>query len=256
LRFSFVPRTQVQRHYVPEERLCQILADPRDPLEKEICELVTILTDASGLSPEMLGITGSVLIGLHNPAFSDIDLTVYGRSHAVTLRSTLDRLRGTSLEKVDQIRREQWRTETAARFGLAPEDVAYLETRRWNDFLFRGRYVSVHATRADGEIRETYGDRYYERRGVATIEATVVETTEALFLPAVYRLDAVRVINEAPSEIETLVSFESLYCNVADPGDRIVARGQVETARGGSARLIVGAASLDDGGFIKVTGKH
>ncbi|MGH7472549.1 MAG: hypothetical protein ACREJW_01280 [Candidatus Methylomirabilales bacterium] len=256
LTFSFVPTHRVRQYFAPAERLSELLTDPRDPLEKDVSELVAILTQASGLFPQALGITGSILIGLHNPTFSDIDLTVYGRAQALALRSALERLKGTWFQELDQGRRRQWRTETAVRFGLAPEDVAYLETRRWNYFLFRGRYVSVHPTREDGEILEGYGDRRYEGRGAATVEATVVEASEALFLPAIYRLDDVRVIEGAASDVETLVSFEGLYCDVADPGDRILARGQVETTSGVAARLVVGAASLPDGGFVTVTRKH
>jgi len=66
----------------------------------------------------------------------------------------------------------------------------------------------------------------------------------------------VRVIEGAASDVETLVSFEGLYCDVADPGDRILARGEVETATGAAPRLVLGAASLPDGGFVKVTRKH
>jgi len=252
LRFSFVPHERVRRYYVPEERLSEILQQPRDPLEEEVCDLVGILTRASGVSPHALGITGSILLGLHNPGFSDVDLTVYGRAQALAIRSAVERLKGTRLQEIDHSRRQQWRTETAARFGLSPEDVAYLETRRWNYFLFRGRYVSVHPTREDGEILEEYGDRRYEARGVATIEATVAEVSDALFLPAIYRLAEVQIIEGDASDIGTLVSFEGLYCNAADPGDRILARGQVETADGIAPRLLVGTAGLQDGGFVKV----
>jgi predicted nucleotidyltransferase len=252
LRFSFIPHERVRRYYVPEERLSQILVDPRDPLEEEVCELVNMLTDASGVSPHVLGITGSILLRLHNPGFSDIDLTVYGRTQALAIRSATEKLKGARLQEVDHARRQRWRTETVTRFGLTPEEVAYLETRRWNYFLFRGRYVSVHPTREDGEILEEYGDRRYKARGVATIEATVAEASDALFLPATYHLAEVRIIEGEASDIGTLVSYEGLYCNAADPGDRVLARGQVETADGITSRLLVGAARLQDGGFVKV----
>lgn len=255
LTFSFVPTHHVRHYYVPEERLAQILADPRDPLEKEVTELIETLIQASGLPRHALGITGSILLSMHNPAFSDIDLTVYGRDQALALRQAVKRLKGTRLQEIDPIRREQWRRETGVRFDLGPEDVAYLETRRWNYFLFRGRYVSVHPTRANGEIREAYGDRRYEAKGAATVEATVLETSEALFLPAIYRLGDVRCVEGAANDVETLVSFEGLYCDAADPGDRILARGQVETATGAAPRLVVGAASLKDGGFVKIVHK-
>src|SRR3990172_5065175 len=156
LTFSFIPTHRVRKYFAPAERLSELLTDPRDPLEKDVSELVEILAQSSGLSPQALGITGSILLGMHNPTFSDVDLTVYGRAQALALRSALDRLKDTRFQELDQGRRQQRRTETAVRFGLAPEDVAYLDARRWNYFLFRGRYVSVHPTREDGEILEEY----------------------------------------------------------------------------------------------------
>lgn len=74
LTFSFVPRDAVARYYRPEARLAEILAGSGDALETEVAGLVRRLTAASGLPAAAFGITGSV-----RPAFSDIDLIVYGR---------------------------------------------------------------------------------------------------------------------------------------------------------------------------------
>ena len=65
----------------------------------------------------------------------------------------------------------KWRAETSARFGLDRDTVTDLEARRWHYRLFRGRYVSLHPTRADHEIREAYGARLYTPLGRATVNS-------------------------------------------------------------------------------------
>ena len=173
LTFSFVPRGAVAIYYRPEERLQEILVTPADPLEKDVETLVSLLVAAGGPDANAFGITGSILLSIHDPLFSDIDLLVYGREATARVRAAVSRLRVGPIQEVPQDRMKRWRTETAARFGLASDDIAHLEARRWNYFQFRDRYVSVHPTRRDDEIDGTYGQHHYRAAGVATIDATV-----------------------------------------------------------------------------------
>jgi predicted nucleotidyltransferase len=252
LTFSFVPRDAVVRYYRPEGRLEEILAGPRDPLEGEVAGLVRLLARESALPPGALGITGSVLLGLHNPAFSDIDLVVYGLDATRRVRQAVDALTGRGIEPLTADRRARWRAETAERFGLAPADVARIEARRWNYVLVDGRYVSIHPTRTDAEIAEAYGDAHYRAAGPATVEATVIDATDAVFLPAVYRVADVRFLAGDPRPLGEVRSFEGLFCQVADPGDRILATGRLEAREDGAARLVVGTAAVAGGGVIRV----
>ncbi len=251
LSFSFVPRETVTTYYRPEERLQAILAAPADPLEKDVEALVSLLVGAGGPGPEAFGITGSILLKIHDPSFSDIDLLVYGRDATARVRVALSVLKGRAIQSVASNRLTRWRAETAGRFGLAPEDVAHLEARRWNYFQFRDRYVSIHPTRRDDEIQETYGQHRYRSVGVATIEATVADGADSIFLPACYTLADVRIREGGHWPITELVSYEGLYCQAADRGDRIVASGVIEQVDDGPCRLVVGAAGLPDGGFVK-----
>lgn len=249
--FSFVPRGAVTIYYRPEGRLQEIMAAPADPLEKDVEALVSLLVSAGGPDANALGITGSILLSMHDPSFSDIDLLVYGREATARIRAAVSRLRGGPIEAVSQDRMNRWGTETAARFGLAPDDIAHLEARRWNYFQFRDRYVSVHPTRRDDEIDEAYGQHRYRAVGVATIEATVTDAADSIFLPAGYALADVVFREGQESEIAELVCYEGLYCQAADPGERIVARGVVEQVDDGACRLVVGAAGQPDGGYLK-----
>jgi hypothetical protein len=253
LRFSHVPVDAVARFYAPEGRLREILAAPGDPLERETRDLTMLLADAAGLPLDAFGISGSVLLGLHNPAFSDIDLLVYGAAAAQRLHAVIDQLAGAGLTRLPEERRARWRADTAARFGLDPQAVAELDARRWHYRLFRGRYVSLHATRTDGEIREAYGDRRYTPLGRAVVEALVTGGEESCFVPAIYRVADVRWIEGGPGPLDEVVSFEGLYSGAADAGDRILVTGHLEAERAGGRRLVVGSGFLPDGGSLRVT---
>ena len=139
-----------------------------------------------------------------------------------------------------------------AAHGLSPDEVAYLDRRRWNYGLFRGRYVSIHPTRAEDEITEGYGDRPSSPCGPATIAARVTDVADAGFLPAVYKVADATVEDGPPAAIEEVVVFEALFAGMADPGDRILARGQVEVDAAGRGRLVVGSAAVEGGGTLRV----
>jgi hypothetical protein len=250
LTFSFVPRDAVATYFRPEERLREIVLAPADPLEKDVEALVTLLCAHGGLRAEAFGITGSILLEIHDPSFSDIDLLVYGREAAARVREAVGRLRGGPLAAIRPERLDRWRDETARRFALSPGDILRLEARRWNYFEFRGRYVSVHPTRRDDEIGEEYGSVAYRPVGVATVEATVADASDSIFLPARYALGDVTVREGPPCDLRELISYEGLYCHAADAGDRIVARGMIEQIDQGPHRLVVGAAGVADGGYI------
>src|SRR5262249_36224177 len=141
---------------------------------------------------------------------------------------------------------------TAERFGLGADDVAHLDARRWNYGLFRGRYVSIHPTPAATEIVEGYGDRRYAPRGPATIEARVTDVADAWFLPAAYPVADVIIRNGPPADVQEIVTFEALFAGIADPGDRVLAIGQLEVDPTGRGRVVVGSAGVEGGGLLRV----
>lgn len=178
LSFSFVPQDAVTTYYRPEERFQAILARPADPLEKDVEALVSLLVGAGGPDPDAFGITGSTLLNIHDPSFSDIDLLVYGRDATASVRAPLDVLKKSCLIQVD--------------------------------------------------------------------------AADSIFLPACYTLADVVIGEGQQWQMTELVSYEGLYCQVADRGDRIVACGAVEQVDDGPCRLVVGAAGLPEGGFLKL----
>ncbi len=257
IRFSMIPHQYVKEYYCPEDRLAQILAHPRDALEEELCDMVAEIVAHAGIGAENLGITGSILLGIHDPRFSDIDLIVYGLENARRLKAMIQEGRSERFRPVGEEERRAWSQNIAERFPLTYGQARYLADRRWRYGYFGQRYFSLHPTRCDEEIREGYGDHVYRDRGVVRIAATVVEASESMFLPAIYRLGDVTILEQeiegsvGDVEIEEVVSYEGLYCEAADAGDEIEARGKLESVDERAFRLVVGTTRLQGGGYLR-----
>jgi len=258
IRFSMVPRANVARYYEPQERLTNILADPRDALEEEVCALVAHLQAIAGLSAAHLGVTGSLLTRTHNPAFSDIDLLVYGRANAAALKAHLGGEGSTGFRRPVPEQLARWSQRVAEHFSLTLDQAAYLAQRRWNYGYFGQRYVSIHAIRQDDEITERYGERIYRGQGTARIRALLSDVSESMFLPAIYRVEDVEVLEGEPAAaaVSQVVSYEGLFCDIAEAGQAVEAYGKLETINGAPQRLVVGAAQPAEGVIkpLRVTG--
>ena len=253
IRFSMIPREHVAHYYAAQERMGEILAAPQDPLEEEARDLASEIAACASISPRDLGITGSTLIGLHDPAFSDIDLTVYELDKARAVREALRQSRSTRIRGLDRDTIAKWANGISNRFPLTVEEAQHLAHRRWNYGFFGGRYFSLHPTRVDAEITGRYGDLIYRGSGGARVRATLVDAMETLFQPSIYRVADVQVLegDAGAAEVHEIVSYEGLYRDVADDGTQVEARGKLESVSNGSFRLVVGTSALGGQGYIK-----
>jgi len=259
IKFSMIPQEYVRHYYLPEQRLQEILESPRDPLEEEVCAFVSEIIACTGIKEEDFGITGSILLGIHNPEFSDIDLLVYGLENALKIRAALKERRPAKIRPVTGKALEEWCASVVKHFPLSYEEARYLARRRWNYGFFEGRYFSIHPTKKDDEMGENYGDKIYREKGVARIRAIVSDASESLFTPALYRIEEVEVIgggagtqHVAPLLKEAL-SYEGLYRDVVDDGDEIEARGKLESVNDRLYKLVIGTTMLKGEGYIKPT---
>ncbi len=242
IRFSMVPKAHVARYFRPEERMQEILADPRDSLEEEVCALADYMGSLAGLSAKEMGVTGSLLTYSHNPAFSDIDLLIYGGAQAARLKEQLG-VEGTAeFRHASDKEVAGWCGRVVKNHGLSMEEAAHLARRRWNYGYFGSRYISIHAIRTDDEITEEYGSQVYGGQGEARVRAVVSDASESLFLPARYGVEDVEVLdgNLEAARIREIVSYEGLYNDMADAGDVVEAYGKVETVNGAPDRLSIG----------------
>lgn len=245
IRVSTVPIGKVKTKYVAEEGLRKIYSEaPRDHLHKTLNDFVDYLLDNTVLSIHELGLTGSILTGMYNPAFSDIDLTVHGRKASLAARDFLlsERKVEGRISISDRQNEREWVRVHSKRFHLTGKDVKSLTERRWNYGLFNGRYFSVHPIRSTDEIKERYGDYTYRKKELVTGTAEISCARDSFFLPAVYGLT--NVSSNSDADIAQLISYEVFYSGVFDEGDVISFHGVLEEVSGERVfhQVLVGGA--------------
>ncbi|RLF03176.1 MAG: hypothetical protein DRJ59_01440 [Thermoprotei archaeon] len=261
ITMSMVPKKYVKRYYFPEIRLKQLLDEGgRDPLERDAVALCEYLSEASGVPLAKWGVTGSILLGIHNPNFSDIDLTVYGLREAKAVREFLMSSisdKSTPIRRLKNVELKEWCERQAKEFRLVSKDFWSIALRRWNYGYFRGkRYFSIHPIREDSEIKERYGEKKFINMGAIEGTATIADSSESLFLPAVYRVeDVVITKGKQVNDVKELVSYEGVFCDMAEEGEKVRFRGKLEKVVNSSGteyyRVLVGSTEVGYGYILR-----
>lgn len=250
IQLSAVPYTDIETYYHPTERLSTITASPSDPLEEKAAAVARLLGEY--VDPGCLGVTGSLLLGSHNPAFSDIDITVYGKENAEQVReAVLEAKRSGMVRFYTETEALDWCRKRAQTFPLTVEELRRVLGRRWNFGYFKGTYMSIHPTRSDPEITEAYGDYTYVKQGEVQGTATVKDTRESMYLPAVIHVEDAQ-LEDIDVDVSMLVSYEGLYGDLFEPGETVEFRGSLEKVSGKRSfyRVVLGGAG-STGGYVK-----
>lgn len=208
-----VPYESIERVYLPNvclQKLFQL--DTKDGLQEEAAELVSILSEESRVSLKDFGIHGSVGLNMHSK-YSDIDLVVYGSQNFRRVERTVDRLvkqcrlKFIFTKKIDRARKHRGR--------------------------YNGRRFVYNAVRKPEEITAQYGRfRYIPIKNVM-FHCTVVDDSENMFRPAIYKISNYQpddmASEHAEEEVPTnVLSMIGYYRNVARNGEGIRVSGTLE----------------------------
>ena len=247
-----VPVEAVTRHYEPAAYLRQLRRKSRlGELEKQALELAELLHAESGVDWGSLGISGSLLAGLHTPT-SDIDLIVYGSKSCQKvygkLRTLAQRAKGKlklysrqDLGKLFDFRSK----DTSMEFA----DFVRTESRKLLQGKFHEKDYYIRCVKAWDEVSERYGTVQYDPVGEARLRATVLDDSEMIFTPCTYQIYDTKILQgncaRSPREI---VSFRGRFCEQARKGEEVVACGMIESVKTANAehfRLIIGNKPSD-----------
>jgi predicted nucleotidyltransferase len=251
---SSVPREDVLRYYHPKERLNSILKEgASDTLEEKLVSLIELLNDKTGVSTSDLGVTGSILTKTHNPCFSDIDLTLHGNSATNTIRKVIRNIRrvNSEFEPFDNRQISEWCSDRIKRFPLSFDDMKLIARRRWNYVYYKKTYVSFHPIRLDSEIDEAYGDLIYFPKGSVFGTASISNSKESIFLPAIYKVEETDI--ELDLDIKQLVSYEGMFSDIFRAGERVEFSGILEkvSGRDNFYQVLIGGSGSKDS-YIKL----
>jgi predicted nucleotidyltransferase len=230
-----VPKCRVKTHFKPEERLQEILTSQRDELERLALELVEVLSDMTNVSLSNFGVTGSLLLKIHNLQYSDIDIVVYGQRNGWIVRDTLKEVLRSgrkpyfSLPKGEVLK--EWCRDITSHHPLSLGEAMILYSKyKWNRAIYNGRQFSIHPVKLEDEVDERWEDKIYRPLGLVKVRARVVDSSNSIFMPAIYVVSDVKVLegNSSPTQISRIVSYEGLYIDLAEPGDEVIAYGKLE----------------------------
>jgi predicted nucleotidyltransferase len=244
-----VPVSSIQCIYDPRSWRQMIPAAPeRDDLQADAYAFCDLLAKESGVSPDHLGVSGSLLIDLHTD-HSDLDITIHGEQNCRAVHMAMQRLLDEEVvNDLSRFNRQgflQLYDERLPDTRMEFDEFLKLEKRKSFQGFFRGRIFFIRFIKEPHENGESYGDRAYKPLHQAGVVATVTGESDAIFTPCCYPLDEVQFLQGDPvNSLCEIVSFRGRFCEQARLGERIYAFGTVEHVqiRQGHAwhRLILG----------------
>ncbi|MFQ5710669.1 MAG: hypothetical protein ACE5GD_02695, partial [Candidatus Geothermarchaeales archaeon] len=221
-RLQGVPLERIKHVYRPVEGLRELRKRSRlDDVEARAVELLDLLRSATDLPWRCLGVSGSLLTGLHVRG-SDIDPVVYGveASERVweALRSLLHGPYG--IQRYDESDLRRLYEFRSMERGMSFEDFLRHEGRKVLEGRFMGVDYFIRCVKRWDEVGERYGENVYYPVGDTVLRATVEDDGECIFTPCKYLIKDVEVLEGRaelpPSEI---VSFRGRFCEQVFEGE-------------------------------------
>jgi predicted nucleotidyltransferase len=234
--FCEVPLCDVKKHFRPVEKLGRLRrAGGLGVLEEKALCFASLLKEGADVSWSCVGVSGSVLVGLQTVG-SDVDLVVYGGENCRRVHAFLEE----TLEGESSLVRAYSEEDLVALFAFRSkdtemgfEDFLRVELRKVLQGKFMGTDFFVRCVKDWSEVDEKYGDVRYGNVGYVKVCATVVDDSESIFTPCVYRVKGVNVLggHNADADVGQILevaSFRGRFCEQARVGEKIVAQGKLE----------------------------
>ncbi len=206
-----------------------------DKLEKLALELATQIEEYSNVKLENIGISGSILVELHNEK-SDIDLVVYGRKNGQAIYQNMpeifdscfkvNRYSKTELKSLWNQRGQQNQIDYNLFYNLE-KDKQLQGTISSRDFYTR-------LVLLPDEYYEPYQHTEIRSLGELEIEATIANDELSIFTPCIYYLKEIKIktksktIDCIPNRI---FSVRGRYADIAKENDKVNVRGKLEAVK-------------------------
>ncbi|HSD57492.1 MAG TPA: nucleotidyltransferase domain-containing protein [Methanotrichaceae archaeon] len=225
-----VPEDDVVRFFRPSVGLKSVAAK-----DSRVNRIAMLLAGA-GVPWEEMGITGSMLIGLHGPS-SDIDFVVYG-PWWWKAREIINRAKARG--EISELDDATWRKIYSKRKPETGfEEFVLHEKRKGNRGMIDGTYFDLLFTRDWDQITPNLPGKPAGRRKIV---AEVEDATFSFDSPAIYRLKH--------DEVKEIFCYSHTYAGQAIPGEILEANGVIEETTEG-LRLVVGTTREARGEWIR-----
>jgi predicted nucleotidyltransferase len=245
-----IPVNKIAKHYSPKKFLKELLVgeEKLDPIERSCLEMARLLSEASGVSLESFGVSGSTMLSLHK-ADSDIDLVVYGLREGIKVYEALSILRSQpegcfqAYGKKTALKLWEKRSKDT---DVPPRLLIKLESKRKLEGLYRGREYFI---RLLNPPKERYGEVSFKPVGWVEVEAVVADSSQAIFTPCIYKVENVKPLKGViPSGVDEVYTLRGRFCELAENGAKIRVSGKLEEVsvrRRKYLRIVVGGRRSD-----------
>jgi predicted nucleotidyltransferase len=215
----FITPIEIKEYFSPRIAVSRLIRRAGDALEKKAVELISMLIDA-GISMSELGVTGSLMMGIHNPSISDIDLVVYD------CRLVDEIKQARILTPFSNGLRRKWAEQQSKRLGI-PISIAERLYNPCRRALFKGTQVSVIPVfRRPGWLSVPDLSRATYLGDLEAIVKLDINDCNYMYYPHVFRGEVIasnRKISDKRNA--TIVSYESLYSFISADTKLAKARG-------------------------------
>lgn len=226
---SCVPSDKILKHYCCNRRLQEIMElDSIDKLECKARSLVESIIDASGIDRSYMGISGSILLGIHHDE-SDIDLIVYGRENFWKVIGSLNNIQG--VHELSDSRLQAWIESLKAKYSVDSNSLRILTKRLRNKMEYKGTPFSLHAVKLDEEVTRSYGDIVCSSLGVHSIKCVISKNSDSCFMPAIYEVSDVKTDSEVAKDVRFICCYDGMLTSLLEVGDHVKVCGKVEIVK-------------------------
>ena len=251
-RLSEVHIDYVTRHYKAQDTVSLLKRKEKiDDVENDALEFLNLLVEASGISKTKIGISGSIMVGLHLPT-SDIDIIVYGTENCRRVNHTLKDFFKDKTSLIQAYTLEGLKKLYSFRVKDTPmsfEDFYRHAIRKASQGTFRGRDFSMRYIKDWDEVKNKFGETLYRSLGQRTIKAKIIDDSEDIFTPCRYLVEDVEFIEgEKVPLLKEVASFRGRFCQQVKSSESIITRGKLESVKTGNKihfRILVGGNPQD-----------
>jgi len=225
----------------PPERLFDLTKmKPEDKLHDATLRVLNVILERAGLSVENFGVFGSMLHNFHHPDYSDIDLLIYGIEQNAKMREVLGELyqekdSGFSNEFDTEVAlaRKKWRFKN---FG--PKEFLWHQKRKLIYGLYDDKAKSGRIIKAEFEPVKDWSEISSEynpetkiiHKDWVSIKARVNSDVDAPFIPSVYGIKPLEVLNGVRTALEAVrvISYMEEFRQQAQKDETVIVEGSLE----------------------------
>jgi len=256
--FTAVPKSHISNYYKPQRAVYNLMhLEAFDKLQEKAFNFITYLSNEANIPIEDFGLTGSILLDIHDPSFSDIDLTIHGYKSAIKLENLVKnefKEEASLIKRPSEEENDQWIQRKVDQYKLKKAQVELVLERKWNFGYYGDVKFSIHPIKKEDEIYKKYGAEKYEDVGSITIKARIEEDIESIYLPCKYEIKDIEIIKgENIRDLKEVVSFEGLYCFMAKIDEKVEVKGKLEKVTTDTEtfhRIVIGSFKAKEQDYI------